>query len=106
MSDILVRPPQLRAIADQIRQRARAVQAAIDAVDQQIKALGPSRFEGSRAERVRARYNRNRQKFYNFKILLDKFAATLDEAASRFEAADSAEFGGGGFGQIDLGSSH
>lgn len=89
MSDILVTPPQLRLIADQIQQRAKTVQAAIDAVDNQIKALGPSRFEGIRADTVRARYNRNRQNFYNFKPILDRFAATLQEAAARFAGADN-----------------
>ena len=90
MSDILVGPGQLRTTADQIRQRAKAVQAAIDTVNSQIKALGPSKFEGSRADTIRARYSRNREKFFNFKPMLDKFATTLQEAAARFEAADRA----------------
>ncbi len=90
MSDILVGPGQLRNTADQIRQRAKTVQTAIDSVDASIKALGPSKFEGSRADTVRARYNRSREKFYNFKTMLDKFATVLQEAATRFEAADRA----------------
>jgi len=90
MSDILVGPPQLRATADQIQQHAKSVQAAIDSVDSTIKALGPSNFEGSRADALRAGYNRARPSFYNFKPILDKFAAVLLDAAARFEAADKA----------------
>jgi len=90
MSDILVGPGQLRTTADQIRQRAKTIQAAIDTVDSNIKALGPSKFEGNRADTVRARYNRDREKFYNFKPMLDQFANILQEAAARFEAADRA----------------
>ena len=88
MSDILVGPPQLRSTADQIQQRAKTVQTAIDSVDATIKGLGPSKFEGSRADTLRARYNQSRQTFYNFKPILDKFAGVLLEAAARFEAAD------------------
>jgi WXG100 family type VII secretion target len=88
MSDILLRPPQLRTIADQIRQHAKTVQQAIDAVDAKIKSLGPNRFEGIRADALRAHYKSNRDKFYNFKKILDNFAAELEASAIRFETAD------------------
>jgi WXG100 family type VII secretion target len=90
MSDILVTPPQLRDNASQIRNRARTIQACIDAVDRQIKALGPGRFEGASADYIRNRYNRMRQKFYSFKPLLESFARELEDAAVRFEQADKA----------------
>jgi WXG100 family type VII secretion target len=91
MSEILITPSQIRATADQVRQHAKTVQTAIDAVDTAIKACGPSKFEGNRADTLRARYSRNRQKFYNFKPMLEKFATLLQEAANRFEAADKVQ---------------
>lgn len=90
MSDILVKPPQLREAANQIRQHARTIQASIDAVDADIKAIGPDRFEGVSADTIRNRYNRLRDRIYKFKPLLEAFGRDLDETAARFEAADRA----------------
>jgi uncharacterized protein YukE len=82
MTDILITPPMLRSTADQVRQRARAIQACIDKVDADIKAIG------NRADNLRARYNRLRERIYQFRPLLEAYARELDQAAQRFEAAD------------------
>ena len=91
MSDILVSPPMVRDTANQIRQRAKAIQASIDRVDQDIKAIGPARFEGFRADTIRNRYNRLRERIYQFRPLLEAFARELDQTAQRFEAADKTQ---------------
>jgi WXG100 family type VII secretion target len=88
MAEILVQPPQLKQSATDLRKNANDIQRAVNAVDAAIKALGPSRFEGVRADTLRANYQRLRDRIYSFKPLIDAFANDLDQAATRFEAAD------------------
>jgi WXG100 family type VII secretion target len=88
MVTINIIPSELRNTADQIREHAKRMQAALDAVEADMRALGPGTFEGMRADNLRARYNQVRDRIFNFKPLLDKFAMELDNAAIRFEAAD------------------
>ena len=88
MSEILVKPPELRVTATDLRKAAKTIQTAVDSVDSTIKQLGPSRFQGVRADTLRAHYNKLRDAIYRFKPLIDAFATDLDNAASRFEAAD------------------
>ena len=88
MADILVKPPELRLTATDLRKSAKNIQNAVDSVDAAIKQLGPSRFEGARADASRARYNRLRDAIYRFKPLIDTFATDLDDSAARFSAAD------------------
>lgn len=90
MAEILVKPPELRMTAADLRRAAQAIQTAVDSVDSSIKQLGPNRFEGARADALRARYNRLRDAIYRFKPLIDTFANDLDNSAARFEAADKA----------------
>jgi WXG100 family type VII secretion target len=90
MSEILVKPAELKQSSTELQKNARDIQTAIDHVDAAIKALGPSRFEGVRADTLRGNYQRLRDKIYSFKPLIDAFAADLEQAASRFEAADRA----------------
>jgi WXG100 family type VII secretion target len=88
MSEILVKPAELKQVSNDLRKNAADIQRSIDAVDAIIKALGPSRFEGARADALRSRYARIREQIYNFKPLVTKFANELDNAATRFSAAD------------------
>jgi WXG100 family type VII secretion target len=90
MAEILVKPPELRLTAADLRRAAKAIQTAVDSVDSSIKQLGPSRFEGSRADTLRAHYNKLRDAIYRFKPLIDAFANDLDNSAARFESADKA----------------
>ena len=90
MAEILVKPTDLSHTASEIRTHAKRLQAAIDAVDADIRALGPGSFEGARADALRARYGKIREKIYQFKPLIEHFAKDLDEAATRFSAADKA----------------
>jgi WXG100 family type VII secretion target len=88
MAEILVKPAELKQSAVDLRKNAKDIQTAVDQVDAAIKALGPSRFEGVRADTLRGRYQRLRERIYSFKPLIDAFANDLDQAATRFEAAD------------------
>ena len=84
MVDILVKPPLLTATASDIRSHANKLQAAIDAVDADIRALG------HRADTLRANYSKVRENIYSFKKLLDQFAKDLDQVAIQMTAADAA----------------
>ncbi len=88
MSEIQVIPADLTHAASDIRNHAKRLQAAIDAVDNDIRALDSNAFEGIRADTLRARYNKIRDKIFNFKRMLENFAKELDEASARFSAAD------------------
>ncbi|MCC6500907.1 MAG: WXG100 family type VII secretion target [Anaerolineales bacterium] len=88
MAEILVKPAELKQTSTDLRKAASVIQNAVEQVDTAIKSLGPSRFEGNRADTLRANYQRLRDKIYSFKPLIDAFANELDQAASRFEAAD------------------
>lgn len=88
MAEILVKPPVLRVTATDLRKAAKIIQTAVDSVDSTIKQLGPSRFEGVRADTLRSRYNKLRDAIYRFKPLIDHFANDLDKSAATFEAAD------------------
>jgi WXG100 family type VII secretion target len=88
MAEILVKPTDLTHTASEIRSHAKRLQAAIDAVDADMRALGPGSFEGARADALRARYSKIREKIYQFKPMIDHFAKDLDEASARFAAAD------------------
>ena len=88
MSDnngILVKPPQLRKSAAQLFQSAKTIQSCVNAVDQQIQALGPTVFEGRSADEIRTRYQRLREKVFSFKPLVDSFGKNLEGAAARFK---------------------
>lgn len=88
MAEILVKPVELKSISNDLRKNAADIQTAVDAVDSIIKSLGPSRFEGARADALRNRYSKIREQIYSFKPLVTKFAVELDQAANRFSAAD------------------
>jgi WXG100 family type VII secretion target len=88
MSEIRVEPAKLKLSASDLRKNARDIQTAIDNVDGAIKALGPSRFEGMRADTLRGHYQRLRERIYSFRPLIEAFSNDLDQAATRFEAAD------------------
>lgn len=90
MTEILVKPPEIRVTATDLRKAAKNIQNAVDSVDATIKQLGPTRFEGVRADTLRGRYAKLRDAIYRFKPLIDAFATDLDNAASRFSAADAA----------------
>ncbi|MCX7976566.1 MAG: WXG100 family type VII secretion target [Bellilinea sp.] len=88
MSEILVKPEELRASAAALHESAKRVQTAIDNVDQQIRSLGPARFEGMAADAIRAKYARMREQFYSFKPLVERIAGKMELFAVEFTKVD------------------
>jgi uncharacterized protein YukE len=90
MAEILVRPDDLEAYAEQARGHAQRIQAAVDVVDYQIMTrMGPEVFSGNRPDMLRGRYAQMQETLQSFRILITAFADKLDEAARDFRAADS-----------------
>lgn len=83
-----IHPKTLRSTAIQLKNEAKRIQMSIDMVDSIIKALGPSVFEGNRADTLRSRYNQMRESLYSFKPFIERFSVELDDTATRFEIAD------------------
>jgi len=88
MAEILVKPPELKLAANDLRAHAKRLQQALDSVDADIHSLN-GRFEGERANALQARYSKIRERIYQFAPLIMHFAKDLDEAATRFQAADN-----------------
>jgi WXG100 family type VII secretion target len=93
MAQIAVRPDQLNAIAQFIRDHSNRIQAAIQAVDAEMRRMNADTFAGQSADALRSRYNNVQQRLLSFAPMLSKFANQLDEAAAAFRKADVAESG-------------
>lgn len=91
MAQIAVRPDQLNAIAQSIRDHSNRIQAAIQAVDAEMRRMNADTFAGQSADALRSRYNNVQQRLLSFAPMLNKFANQLDEAAAAFRKADAAE---------------
>lgn len=87
-SGIIIKPEDLIAAANVLRESSKMVQTAIDEVDQQIQALGPTRFQGVSADTIRGKYAKMRDQFYGFKPFIDQFANKMDSIAVDFKAVD------------------
>lgn len=90
MAEILVKPIDLLNAANDLRAHAKKMQEALNAVNNEIQSLGIGRFEGERANSLRARYNRIQEQINRVKPLIDHFAQDLEDASARFRAADRA----------------
>ncbi len=89
MSEILVKPPQLRESSGNLKTSANTIQGCVEAVNSALQSL-QGRFEGMSAEEIRSRYARAYERIQDFKPLIDKFAQELEVTAERFEKADRA----------------
>lgn len=96
MAQISVRPDQLNAIAQDLRTHTNRIEAAIQAIDAEMRRLGAENFAGQSADALRMRYSTMQQRLTLFGPMLNKFATQLDEAASAFRQADLAARGAGG----------
>lgn len=88
MSDILVRPPQLRETASQIRNHAKTIQASLTQVDSAVQGLNPQQFDGMRSEALRSHYQSKRDALLKMDRMVTRFAAELEQIAATFEEAD------------------
>jgi len=88
MSDILIRPPELHQISEQLRSNAMKVDTALQAIDNDILSLNGDQFLGIRADAVQAHYAPKREALIKAKEIVAHFAEDLQSAATRFEQAD------------------
>jgi len=88
MIDILVRPPELRQISEQLRSSAKKINTALQAIDMDILSLKSDKFLGNRANDVQAHYAPKRDALLKAKEIVLHFADDLQNAANVFEQAD------------------
>jgi len=87
MTNILIKPNQVRSVAHQLEHSARAIQSNIHTVDQIVSNL-PSEFEGQRAAEILRRYQAIKTKLFSSWKLIHGFSEKLNSIAERFEEAD------------------
>lgn len=97
MSDILIRPQQLRQISEQLSAGAKKISAALQAIDDDIRSLKGDHFLGNRANAVQTHYSPKREALLKAKEIVAHFSEDLQSAATRFEQADQQ----GGKGLVD-----
>lgn len=91
MTDILVRPKNLKTTANELRSSAVKILTALKAVDQIIRSLEPVKFEGARATQFRSRYRSLNEKLLNSPQVIQRFADDLVKAANIFEKYDKSD---------------
>lgn len=94
--ELSARLQQMRDAADGLGRSAAQVTSSIDAIDAEVRALGPERFMSLAAEGFRAEYNRLtphlRETFEQLAAFRDKLHASADDIEV---AARSSQTGGG-----------
>jgi uncharacterized protein YukE len=91
MVDILVQPPELRKISDQLRSSAQKIGTALQAIDNDIISLKGDKFLGSRSDKVQAHYAPKREALLKAKNIVLYFANDLQNIATVFEQADDGD---------------
>lgn len=88
MSQILVRPQELRQTSEQLQVAARKIDAALQSIDNDMLSLKRDNFLGNRANTVQAHYAPKREALLKAKEIVSHFAEDLRNTAIRFEQAD------------------
>ena len=88
MSQIFVRPTELKKAASEMRSHAQRIDQALDAIEEILISLRGEKFLGHRADAVQAHYSQKKELFVQAEKLVLSFAADLDVAATNFEKAD------------------
>ena len=88
MTQILVRPTELRQAAEQLHARAQRLSQAMQNIDQAILSVKGDRFLGHRADAVQAHYAPKRSALLKAKDIVLQFSQELEQAATVFERAD------------------
>ena len=87
MAQLRVTPDQLRGRAAEYRAQGSEVEAVISKLDSLISSL-ESEWEGNSASRYISQYSDLRPSFVSMQELITDLAASLDQEANKFEAAD------------------
>jgi WXG100 family type VII secretion target len=85
--EIYARITQMRDAASAINRSAARIQESIDAVDNEVRALGADRFLSANAETFRAEYNRLTPRLREAADLLAHFQNKLNLSADDIELA-------------------
>lgn len=88
MTEILVRTPELRQASEQLKASAKKIGIALQAIDNDIRALKGEKFLGNRASAVQAHYAPKRESLLKAQNIVAHFAEDLQAVAGRFENAD------------------
>ena len=88
MTNILVRPLELRQISEQLRSSANKISAALQAIDNDILSLKGDKFLGNRSSTVQSHYAPKREALIKAKDIVLRFSGDLKAAADVFEKAD------------------
>ncbi len=89
MTDILVKPRELRQTAEDIRARAKKIEQATDAVSGVVLGAGFRLvLSGNRADKLFSRFRQTKGTLETFDDLLIRFAEELREIADKFALAD------------------
>ena len=84
MVDILVRPPELRQISEQLKSSAKKIGTALQAIDNDIASLKGDKFLGQRADSLQAHYAPKREALLKAREIVAHFAEDLQMAAAVF----------------------
>jgi uncharacterized protein YukE len=102
MTDILIRPPELRNVSEQLKTSATKIGVALQTIDNDILSLKGDRFIGNRANSVQSNYAPKREALIKANGIVFDFASDLITAAEVFEHADKvASLGNGDPSGID-----
>jgi WXG100 family type VII secretion target len=85
--ELVARIGQMRDAANTIGSSADRINESVDAVDAEIRALGPERFASTAADSFRAEYNRITPQLREAHESLLQFKDKLLESADEIEAA-------------------
>lgn len=88
MTDIFIRPLELRQISEQLKSSAKKIDMALQTIDNDILSLKGDKFLGNRATVVQIHYAPKRDALLKAKEIVTYFAEDLQYAATRFEQAD------------------
>lgn len=92
MSDILVRPFELRNISVQLKSSAQKIEIALQTIDNDILSLKGDTFLGNRANTVQSHYAPRREALLKARDIVTHFAEDLQNTAAVFENADRGSF--------------
>lgn len=88
MSSILVKPNELKKTGKELRSGAAKLSSALRDVDEIMRNLDSTRFEGTSAASLRSRYRQCANRLNNAPRMIISFANQLENLASQFSTED------------------
>lgn len=88
MSSILVKPDELRKTGKELHSSAAKLTSALRGVDEIMRSLDSSRFEGISSANLQSRYRQSATRLNNAPRMITSFANQLENLAAQFSAED------------------